>query len=98
MITNDVEVGIKVQNKIIFTQDSALETCHLVDFTISPDQRGKKERKWKDRQILGPCPRVEKAVKHEGDSDTSCSWCLWKRNWVNRRSEEESRLSRPQHC
>ena len=27
--------------------------------------------------IFGSCQRDEKPGEHEGDSDTSCSWCHW---------------------
>ena len=33
--------------------------------------------KQKDRQIHGPCQRSEKAVEHEGKSNTNCSWHTW---------------------
>ena len=33
--------------------------------------------KRKDRQILGPCQRAEKAVEDESDVDTNCCSCLW---------------------
>ena len=29
----------------------------------------------KDKQILGSCKRAEKAVEHEGNSDTNSNWC-----------------------
>ena len=31
----------------------------------------------KDKQILGPCQRTEKAVEHKGDSDTNSRWRTW---------------------
>ena len=34
------------------------------------------KRKGKDRQILGPCLRTEKAV--ESQDNTNCSWCARK--------------------
>ena len=34
------------------------------------------KRKQKDRQILEPCQRIKKAVKHKGDHNKS--WCTWK--------------------
>ena len=48
----------------------------LVDVTIPKGHKVKIKEK-KKRQILGPCQRAEKAVKHESDGETNCSWCLW---------------------
>ena len=45
--------------------------CH----SIGPQREN--ERNWKDIQIFGPCQRADKAVEHDGDSDTTCSWCTW---------------------
>ena len=36
-----------------------------------------KWKKTKDRQTLGSCQRVEKAVDHECDGDTNCTWYTW---------------------
>ena len=29
----------------------------------------------KERQISGPCKRIEKTIEHESDGDTSCNRC-----------------------
>ena len=35
----------------------------------------KNKRKWKDKQILGPCQRTKKKAKgHEGGSNMNCNW------------------------
>ena len=31
----------------------------------------------KAKQILEPCKRIEIAVEHLGDGDTSCNWYTW---------------------
>ena len=33
------------------------------------------QRKLKERQVLRPCQRTKKVIKHEGDSDTNYNWC-----------------------
>ena len=35
------------------------------------------QRKHKKRKLLWPCQRKKKAVEHERDGDTNCSWCIW---------------------
>ena len=52
--------------------------CRLVEFIVQSDQRN--QRKWKDKQILGPCQRTEKAVEHKGQVSINC--CLCTRNVV----------------
>ena len=39
--------------------------------------RNKNQRKWKERQVLGPYLRTKKAVEHKSDGDTNCYWCTW---------------------
>ena len=41
------------------------------EFCCSGGPPSKNKRKWKDRQILGPCQRTEIAVEPEGDGNTS---------------------------
>ena len=36
--------------------------------------QSEKQRKRKKRQVLRPCQRTEKAVKHEDDGDINCHW------------------------
>ena len=36
--------------------------------------QSKVERKWKERQVLRPCLRIEKTVEHESDGCTNCDW------------------------
>ena len=44
------------------------------------------KRNWKDKQIVGSCQRTKKiAVEHDGDSDSTSSWCVWK--WFRGRIE-----------
>ena len=43
-------------------------------FFHSSRQYSKNKRKKKDRQILESCQQTGKAVEHEDNSDTSCSW------------------------
>ena len=50
---------------------SSSEFCHF-----SKPQSGSK-RKRNNTQIPGSCQKAEKAVEHEGDGNTSCSWCCW---------------------
>ena len=58
----------------------------------------------KPRKIPGPRQRTEKVVEHDDDSDTNPCWGPWKhfpRTWkrdrMNWKSDEELKLSRPQH-
>ena len=39
--------------------------------------QGKTERKPKERQVSGSCPRTEKNMEHKSDGDTSYNWCTW---------------------
>ena len=34
------------------------------------------KRKQKQREVLQPCKRTEKAIKHESDSDINYNWCF----------------------
>ena len=40
-------------------------------------QLSKNERKRKNKQIIGFCQKAEKAVEHEGESNTKCSRWYW---------------------
>ena len=42
---------------------------------IAPISARENKRKRNDKQIIAFCQRVEKALEHEGDSDTNCNWC-----------------------
>ena len=60
----------------------------------SSGPRSEKERKRKDRHILGSCQRDEKAAKYDGDGDANNSRCvrksllgLRKRYWQDWNSE-----------
>ena len=55
-----------------------MRTCHLLDVK-KVDHRVKNQRKAKRDNVFRPCQRTKKAVEYEGDSDTMCSWCAWKR-------------------
>ena len=44
-------------------------------FCHSSRPLGKNKRKQKDRQIIESCQRTKKVVEHEGEGNTSCSWC-----------------------
>ena len=46
-------------------------------FCYSSKSKSENKRGWKDRQIFGSCQRAEKAVEHDGDGDTNCSWDAW---------------------
>ena len=46
-------------------------------FSVPVVHRGKIKENKKERKILWSCQRAEKAVEHEGDIDTNCSWCPW---------------------
>ena len=44
-----------------------------MDFVVSVNYKASEnEIKWKDK-ILDSCQRTKKAVKHKGDSNTTCS-------------------------
>ena len=66
----------------------------------------KNQRKQKETQVLRPCLRTKKSVKHEGDSDTNCNRHTWNDLWRVRKgrasrswkSEDKWRLSKLQHC
>ena len=45
-------------------------------FRISTRQ-GENQRKKNERQILWPCQRTKKAVKHKIDTGTNCNWHVW---------------------
>ena len=48
------------------------------------------ERKLKkNRQVLGPCLRAEKAVKHEDDGDIKWSWCSLNNSQGLRKTQAE---------
>ena len=46
-------------------------------FCCSGRSQSENERKGKDRQIIGPCQRIEKPVEHEGNNDTNCHRSTW---------------------
>ena len=46
--------------------------CHLVDFTVTVDNRRRKYRQSKKKQ-----QKTKKNVEHVGDGDTSCNWGTW---------------------
>ena len=46
-------------------------------FCCSCGPQSENKRKWKEKQILGPCQRTEKTMEDEGNSDTTCCWCTW---------------------
>ncbi len=48
--------------------------CYLVDLAVLADHSENK-MKGKAGQIPAPCPRAEKAVEHESDSNSNNSWC-----------------------
>ena len=50
---------------------SSREFCH------SSKLQSESKSKQKDKQILGPFQRTKKAIEHEADSNTNCSWCAW---------------------
>ena len=63
------------------------------------------QRMWKERQVLWSCQRIKKAMKYEGDCDSDYNWRsgngspkAWKGDWKNWKLEDESRLSKLQHC
>ena len=79
-------------------------TCHLVGFTVPANHRVK----IKESEKIDKCLDLAKELKKKqqktmGIGDTKCSWCTWsssqrlgKKDWKNRKSEEELRPSRPQ--
>ena len=72
-------------------------------FCCSSGLQRENERKQKDKQILGSCLSAEKAVKHESNSNTIVGalgtiTVSWKREWLELKSEEESRPNRLEHC
>ena len=40
-------------------------------------QQSVHQRKPKERQVLGPWRRTEKAMDDNGDCDTNCNWHVW---------------------
>ena len=48
-----------------------------MDFVILVNHRLKIKESKKDIQILESCQRIEKAVEHEGDANSNCSWNSW---------------------
>ena len=50
------------------------KNCHLIDFCHSSRPYSENKRKRKERQVLGPCQKVEKVVEHECAGDTTCCW------------------------
>ena len=64
----DHPISAKRPNLVLINKRmSSIEIC------CSGGSQIKTKRKWKDRQILGFCQRAEKAMEHEGDSDTDNS-------------------------
>ena len=51
--------------------------CHLLDFAILADHRVKIKESEKTDKYLDLAWEMKKAVKHEGDGDTNCSWYTW---------------------
>ena len=76
--------------------------CHLVDIVVPADCRIKIKAGEQTRKISGSCLRAIIVVELEVEGDIRCNWNpwntkdLWKKDWVNRRFEEESRPSRLQ--
>ena len=50
-------------------------TCHLVEFTIPANHYRVSKKKGKINEHLDLTRELNK--KHEGDSDTNCSWGTW---------------------
>ena len=44
-------------------------------YSYGPQKEDKRNQK--DWQIFRPCQRTKKAVEHEWDHDTNCSWHFW---------------------
>ena len=60
---------------LIVNKRNKKRTYRSVDFSILADHREKNQRKRKERQVLGPCQKIEKTMEHEGGGDTNCTWC-----------------------
>ena len=65
---------------MIYAQENGTHTINW-DFEMQTDhlisEGGEMKESKKIGKILGHCLKTKKAVKHEGDSDTNCSWCTW---------------------
>ena len=48
-----------------------------MDFAVSVNHRVKVKKKQKERQVLRPFQRTNKAMEHEGDSDTNLNGRTW---------------------
>ena len=46
-------------------------------FCHSNKLQSENERKWQNRQIIGPCQKKKQTIKHAGDGDNNYSWCTW---------------------
>ena len=68
--TNDLIPDLEIRNK---TKENKLSS----GFCRSRRPQSENQRIQKERQVLGPCLRVKKAMEHEGDSATNCSGCTW---------------------
>ena len=48
------------------------------------------KKKQKDRQLLGYCQKAKKAVEHESDGNTNCSWFTLNGPQSSEKKTEES--------
>ena len=58
---------------LAFKEKKKKRICHLVDVVPIDFRMEIKE----STKILDPCLRTEKTLEHEGQDNTSCSWCSW---------------------
>ena len=65
----------------------------MVDWTVPVDRREKNQRKWKERQVLGSCQRKWNCHCYVRNDPSHR-----KGGWKSQKSEDELRLSKPQHC
>ncbi len=57
------------------------------------DTQNEIKRKWKNRQILGPCKRIKTTVEHESDGDIKCSLVAhWMIPKVLKRRQDEMEI------
>ena len=74
--------GFEIQTDHLIPEDLVLinkkkRNCILQDFTVSADNRVKIKESEKINKYLDLPRELKKAVEHEGEDDTNCSWCTW---------------------
>ena len=69
-----------------------------MEFAVPAGHRRKIKEREKNDKYLDLARELKRLWNIESDGDSNCNWLTWKIDWMNWKSEEESRPSRLQHC